>query len=151
MSCFHSCKLFQHFRICYLLPLNFSGVCKTNKKNYFKEKETKRLQSLSHVMQKFSKKLTTETTTRLHSCAFLTALQVLVINHFLWPHSVQGETFTPSFSAGEVDSPSQLFCRRRKWSHRKTDNKLDAPSKFTTATERKRNQALLFNHNFYFA
>lgn len=100
---------------------------KQTRKNYYKERETIGLQRLSRVTQKFSKKLKTETRTRLHSCAFLTTLQVLVIKHFLWPHPVQGETFTSSFSAGEVDSPSQLLCRRRKWSHRKSDKKLDTP------------------------
>lgn len=151
MSYFYPRKLFQHLRMGYLLPLHFSGVYRTNQKIYFKEREAKSLQRLSHVMQKFSKKLKTETKTRLHSCAFLTAFQVLVIKHFLWPHSVQGETFTSSFSAKDVDSPSQLLCRRRKWSHRKTDKKLDTPCNSSLLQERGIEIGQKFNHNFYFA
>lgn len=82
MLYFYPRKLFEHFRIGYFLPLNFSGVCKTNQKSCFKERETKRLQRLSHVMQKFSKKLKTVARTRLHFCAVLIALQALVITTF---------------------------------------------------------------------
>lgn len=149
MLYFYPRKLFEHFRIGYFLPLNFSGVCKTNQKSCFKERETKRLQRLSHVMQKFSKKLKTVARTRLHFCAVLIALQALVITTFFGHILYKGRP-SLSFSAGEADSPSQLFCRRRKWSHRKTDKKLDTPCKFTIATEKERNQTPPLNHNFYF-